>query len=1601
MCGRLLFIAMCIFSTFSAYAQGEINNWFFGRYAGLNFNGGTPVVQTGQLNTLEGCASISDANGNLLFYTDGMRVWNRNHVIMANGSGLMGDPSSTSSSIIIPKPNSCDTFYVFTVDMQGGDAVGIGDADNASRGLRYSEIDMSANGGLGAVTTRKNISLLARTTEGLTAVRHGNGVDYWVITHGWRNGNNQRYFAYHVTPGGVNTSAVVSTAGPSLNTDEDGIGTLGYIKANKQGTRIATAHSFINNQLVITNFNNNTGVLSNAITMSVRSNGNSQGPYGVEFSPDGRYLYCTEQTSNSTYGYPIRSFIYRYDMTAGGIPGSRITFASIADQFVASLQLGPDGNIYASSAERSGNGIIYGRYLHRINNPNSPAATFTHSAIALAPGSSAYGLPTFPTGFNTMDFSVTSPITGTDVFCEKEYVNFLGTSSVYDSIRWYFGDPSSGALNTSTLLSPNHYYAATSYYEVIFIKHRCYRADTVKKTIYVRPLPVFSISDQTFCANEPVTLNPGISGDSYLWSNGSVSQTSSFGNSGTGWLTVTSNQCRYTDNFNLNSKTIPNVSAGSNLLMGCTNPNVQLNGSSTTPGVSFSWTGPGIVSDGGTATPTVDQPGTYILTVYDPVQDCSNTASVTVTQDITIPNADAGADIQLTCTTNSAVLNGTSSTPGVTYTWTGPNIVSGENTATPTVNGAGTYILTVTNPATNCSATDQLTVTQNGVVPDVNAGTDTALTCTVTSVVLNGSSANGGVIYTWSGPNIVSGRNTTSPVVNGAGTYTLTVTDPLNNCSSTDNVIVAQNNSAPDADAGIDRDLSCTVNSITLNGATSVSGATYTWSGPGIVSGDHTLTPEVNATGTYVLTVTNPANGCSATDDVDVIRNVTLPGADAGTDSELACLSTTLTLNGSSTTPGVTYSWAGPGIVSDGNTTAPTINRAGTYTLTVTNPSNGCTNTDNVVVTLNNTAPNADAGSNKELTCATTSVVLSGTSATSGVTYTWTGPNIVSGGNTATPTVNAAGAYTLTVTNPANGCTTTDNVSVSQDIAAPDAEAGNGQTLTCLVTSVVLNGSSSTSGITYSWTGPGIVSDGNTANPTINKGGTYILTVTNPANDCKTTDNVSISQDTVAPIVNAGTDKILICSAVSHILDGTSSTAGISFTWSGPGFVSGSNTLSPTVNIPGEYELTVTNLDNGCQAADKVVVTQNITPPSIEIMNDTSINCTIPSIRLNVKSSVSNSAYSWSGPGITQGSNTSSPTIHSGGSYSVTVKNPANDCFTNAMVNVTADQTLPDLIADDFKHIPCLEETTFISGSSSTPEVSYQWTGPGIVSGTNSNQAVVSKGGLYILTVTGKNGCHTSDTVDVFRDVPFTFIADITPTACPEIATGSIEININGGQAPFSYSWSDGSATLFLKELYSDEYMLTVTDALGCEIDSLFFVPEDKFYATAYQNAVVDLGDSLQLFVESNISTDDIIYSWSPATYLSCTDCEMPFTTPLGDVTYTLFATDTNGCTSSSSVEITLRNTFDLHFPNAFTPNGDGLNEIFRALGDTDKIHSYYMSVYNRWNEKIFETRDILQGWTGKQKGDFDYTEAFIYYVSTTFITGESKEYKGSVVVLK
>ena len=389
-------------------AQQEASNWYFGQNAGLKFNatdGSVAAVTNGQINTLEGCTSISSTDGRLLFYSDGQTVWNANHNIMPNGdyfggTGLLGDPSSTSSGLIVPKPQNDSKFYLFTVDephhdnanaypaqFTGGGVVP-GQDDGFNNGFNYSLIDMDLQGGLGDVdATEKNIPLISydpsdpeaikyKCSEKITAVKADDCSSFWVITH-----FVDTYYAFKVDIDGVETTPVTSKVGPVVPISGYRRNALGYLKASPDGTKLVVAHfGFGNIQagdapggVYLMGFDNETGIVSNSVELYGPSNNDS--PYGVEFSAENKKVYATVDAGISGNG---PSSLFQWDLESANIPASIQTVHQSSFISAGALQLGLDKRIYRAQFSFGG-GSDTDRYLGIINNPEASGSATNYN----------------------------------------------------------------------------------------------------------------------------------------------------------------------------------------------------------------------------------------------------------------------------------------------------------------------------------------------------------------------------------------------------------------------------------------------------------------------------------------------------------------------------------------------------------------------------------------------------------------------------------------------------------------------------------------------------------------------------------------------------------------------------------------------------------------------------------------------------------------------------------------------------------------------------------------------------------------------------------------------------------------------------------------------------------------------------------------------------------------------------------------------------------------------------------------------------------------------------------------------------------------------
>lgn len=475
-------IAILIFFAGTLLSQNESSKWYFGSYAGLDFMTSPPTILTnGAMSTIEGCSSIADGAGNLLFYTSGNTVWNKMHQVMANGNTLYGSASSSQAAIIVPQPGSTSLYYIFTTDAFAG-----------GFGLQYSIVDMSLAAGMGSVTVKNQI-LYAPTTEKLTAVRHCNGKDIWVITHDW---SNNHFIAYLVTGFGLNLIPITSAVGTVHGGNT--ANAVGCMKASPNGKKLGLGISYAA-AFELYDFDNSTGIVSNPLVLST----NVYQAYGCEFSSDGTKFYAA--------GWAVN--IYQWDLCAGSnsaIVASQYTVTT-AGLPKGSLQLGPDGKIYV--AKLSG-----GSLLGVISSPNlfGSACNYQDSLQSIFPKTSSYGLPNFVAGYNKQlpaPFSYTfNPAISclTASFAAPPLPSVNGTCSAssytYSGINWIFGDPLSGVSNTTSASNPIHAFSGPGTFTVKLVFNAYCGADTMQQVITL-PFPNVTVGGfAPLCPGQTVSL---------------------------------------------------------------------------------------------------------------------------------------------------------------------------------------------------------------------------------------------------------------------------------------------------------------------------------------------------------------------------------------------------------------------------------------------------------------------------------------------------------------------------------------------------------------------------------------------------------------------------------------------------------------------------------------------------------------------------------------------------------------------------------------------------------------------------------------------------------------------------------------------------------------------------------------------------------------------------------------------------------------------------------------------------------------------------------------------------------------------------------------
>ena len=889
------------------------------------------------------------------------------------------------------------------------------------------------------------------------------------------------------------------------------------------------------------------------------------------------------------------------------------------------------------------------------------------------------------------------------------------------------------------------------------------------------------------------------------------------------------------------------------------------------------------------------------------------------------------------------------------YNWnTGDgNIVSGDDSNSPLIDLPGTYELTVVDTLNGCESTTTVMVSQNVQIPVADAGITSTLTCAIDQISLDGSGSSTGasIQYGWTSQdgNIISGDDSTTPLIDEPGTYQLIVIDDANACADTAEVVIDQDIAPPIADAGLTATITCTDPVLNLDGSGSSAGAnfTYNWTasnGGNIVGSTTTVSPIINASGDYTIEVTNQDNGCISTETVSIDEDTTPPDAVAGLGGELNCAVTTITLDGTgtSTGPDFNYTWTTPdGNILNGNTTLnPEINEPGQYDLLVVNTANGCESTSNVMITENVQIPVADPGATALLTCILEEYTVGqgGSSTGLDITYSWNtlDGNITGPIDMLETQVNAPGTYELVVFNTNNFCSDTADVTITQDITPPTVEAGPSFILDCLADMVNLDatGTSTGANFSYQWTTDdgNLISGSDGLSPAINTAGTYELLVTNIDNGCEAMDEVTVTEDADAPSADAGTAVDLTCVLTEFDLNGTASSVSGSFDviWApimGGNIVTGANTLTPTIDAPGTYQLTVTDLVNNCQTFTTIVVNEDITDPDAAASVDDELNCFNAAINVDGTGSSTggNYTYLWTtADGTILGDpSTISPSVGAPGTYNILVTDQNNGCTQTATVMVSQDTLHPVITVANPDVLDCIDTEIDLSASVTNAgvNISIDWmtTGGTIDGGGTTLTPSISDPGMYTITVQNlDNGCESSSSVMVDEDVDLP-TAEAGGTNELDCALTSLQLDGTGSDqgTDFVYSWTasnggvlTGSTTILTPTVTAaGTYQIEVTNnANGCVSTDQVMITIDTlspFVSVANPDDLTCIIEELSLNANGSSAGPNFDYTWttSGGNILDDSDPFSPLVNQTGEYTLTIQDMD-NSCITAFTVSV-------------------------------------------------------------------------------------------------
>ncbi len=1100
-------------------------------------------------------------------------------------------------------------------------------------------------------------------------------------------------------------------------------------------------------------------------------------------------------------------------------------------------------------------------------------------------------------------------------------------------------------------------------------------------------------------------------------------------------VTNTNNNCTNTSSVEITEDFVePTVDAGTNTMLTCSMREVTLGGPTTSTGSEFThtWTDDAgdVMSNDPTFTTTLI--GEYTLTIQNTINGCSNSEVVNVTEDPYTPEAIVASPADLTCVSTTTTLSSSGSTSGadITYEWFDTNNTLISTNAEVDVTEPGNYTLVVTDAAFQCSDSQLVRVEETVMPPLGNAGVDRNIDCVNSDATLEASvpGDRSDFSFEWfdqAGNSVSTAFDFTTDV---PGQYDLIITDIVTGCTRESFATVIDNSVYPDADSGMPATITCAATQVQIGGAGSTTGneIIHTWfDASGDIVGNQPVI-DVNSGGEYRLVVTNVSSSCTAEAVVTVDVDQNLPTPNTGTANVLTCAepSTMLNANQSTTLSGlIAYEWFDPNGTSISNTEAANAEITGDYELIITDTQNGCTNTATIFVAEDKVAPVVVVTNPEIINCYNNFVEVNYTSESGPITPTWVDEMGTVLSTEESYLATEIGVVVLQAVSQTNGCTSTASIDIIEDKVAPEAIIATPDLLTCVTeeTTLVPTITNFDTDANYQWSDNTGQMLGNEFDLTVADDGIYTVEIQSVENGCTAEFFVEVFQDIEQPVaVISNTENRIDCFQPAIDVDALMSTSSspLEYVWTNDNqeLISSDDTFSLTQG--GEITLLVRNTVNGCTDETSISVVQDQEIPVIDFSPLDKLTCTENTVDVaSVISAGHNSfSYTWTGPSagnIVAGDNTPTVTVDSIGTYTLEVQSLLNGCTATSNIQVEEDRVLPELIIQPTEELNCVTEFVTIDASNSSvgAEFQYDWTGVSISSGLNTPAIEVDSSGQYGLTITNTTtGCTNTMLIDVAENTekPVGASLFMAEPSCYGERDGVLDIeNVIGGTAPYIYAINSENNFTDINtynNLPSGEYTLIVKDNIGCEWDTLFQIADpEQVTADLGEDKVIRLGEESDLFVQTTGDVVSII--WTDNGEVGPIDVDFREIQPVRTTTYVVVVTNEAGCMGTDNVVVQVEDDTRVYAPNAFSPNGDGINDYFTLFTDIAAVEISSLQIYDRWGNQVFEKNNFSpnipeQGWDGIWRGKNMQPDTYVYSAFIEFQNGNKINFKGEINIV-